>query len=51
MQKQNTKNSNLVYHISNIKCSNDIYEHTTNHKEKFDKNNDISTIVNKDKLL
>ncbi|MDM8335323.1 AAA family ATPase [Wolbachia pipientis] len=51
LQKQNAKDSNLIYHISNMKYSNDIDEYTTNSKVKLDKNSDISTAVNKGELL
>ncbi|MDR2831557.1 MAG: AAA family ATPase [Rickettsiales bacterium] len=51
LQKQNAKDSNLIYHISNMKYSNDIDEYTTNRKIKLDKNNDVSTTVNKGELL
>ncbi|NEV49116.1 AAA family ATPase [Wolbachia pipientis] len=51
LQKQNGKDSNLIYHISNMKYLSDIDEYTTNHKVKLDKNNDASTTVNKGELL
>ncbi|WP_395463258.1 AAA family ATPase [Wolbachia endosymbiont of Cantharis cryptica] len=51
LQKQNAKDSNLIYHISNMKYSNDIDEYTTNRKIKLDKNNDVSTAVSKGELL
>lgn len=50
-QKQSAKDSNLIYHISTMKYSNDIDEYTPNHKVKFDKNNDAPTTVNKGELL
>lgn len=49
--KQNAKDSNLIYNISNIKYSGDIEEYVTNRKIKLDKNNDISTVANKGELL
>ncbi|MCM1001468.1 MAG: AAA family ATPase [Wolbachia endosymbiont of Melophagus ovinus] len=51
LQKQNAKDSNLIYHISNMKYSGDTDECATNHKVKLDKNNNISTTVNKGELL
>jgi len=50
LRKQNAKDSNLIYHISNMKYSSDTDECATNHKVKLDKNN-ISTTVNKGELL
>ena len=51
LQKQNARDSNLIYHISNMKCSNDIDEHTTNRKVKLGKSNDVSAAVDKGELL
>ncbi|MFP3033486.1 MAG: AAA family ATPase [Wolbachia sp.] len=51
LRKQNAKDSNLIYNISNIKYSGDIEEYVTNRKIKLDKNNDISTVANKGELL
>ncbi|QKX01429.1 AAA domain-containing protein [Wolbachia endosymbiont of Cruorifilaria tuberocauda] len=47
-KKQNMKGSNLVYHISNMRCSSDIDKYTTNHKEKFiNRKNGTFSVVNK----
>jgi ATP-dependent Clp protease ATP-binding subunit ClpA len=52
LQKQNAKDCNLIYHISNMKYSHDTDEYTTNRKVKLDKNsNDISPTINKGELL
>lgn len=51
LEKQNAKDCNLIYHISNMGYSHDTDEYTTNRKVKFDKNNDISPAINKNELL
>ncbi|WP_341807898.1 AAA family ATPase [Wolbachia endosymbiont (group E) of Neria commutata] len=51
LEKQNAKDCNLIYHISNMGYFHDTDEYTTNRKVKFDKNNDISPAINKNELL
>nr|WP_246228183.1 hypothetical protein [Wolbachia endosymbiont of Litomosoides brasiliensis] len=51
LQKQNAKDSDLIYHISNMKYSSDIGKYPTNYRVELDKNNDVSTAVNKGGLL